>query len=302
MTRKINNPNKKQKQKKHIETKRQEIAHIYGLSLADIEHVVLENGKEIFKFYNPKDRSIKMIENRDYGSNMSESFKNIQQELTFTQSENAKENAEQIYNHNSDYKQVELSLVSVTELKGNKYQYIRQINSLSTIDRKRLMALLKSADEIDLAYINITNAIGVDSKNQVIDVDYDYQNNHAVIKKAKVLSYQDNKQMVTEDNLVMEVTDAELDTVIRQVDIADDIPTITESQELMIAGEKINTQKAVELYNTPELIERSNLNDKQKAIYTRIIEKIKLKIKNNNTKNTKKIRTLTKHNNNHYAA
>lgn len=299
MTRKINNPNKKQKQKKHIETKRQEIAHIYGLSLADIEHVVLENGKEIFKFYNPKDRSIKMIENRDYGSNMSESFKNIQQELTFTQSENAKENAEQIYNHNSDYKQVELSLVSVTELKGNKYQYIRQINSLSTIDRKRLMALLKSADEIDLAYINITNAIGVDSKNQVIDVDYDYQNNHAVIKKAKVLSYQDNKQMVTEDNLVMEVTDAELDTVIRQVDIADDIPTITESQELIIAGEKINTQKAVELYNTPELIERSNLNDKQKAIYTRIIEKIKLKIKNNNTK---KIRTLTKHNNNHYAA
>lgn len=302
MTRKINNSNKKQNKKKNMETKRQELAHIYGLSLADIEHVVLENGKELFKFYNPKDRRIKMIENRDYGSNMSESFKSIQQELTFTQSENAKENAEQIYNHNSDYKQVELSLVSVTELKGNKYQYIRQINSLSTIDRKRLMALLKSADEIDLAYINITNAIGVDSKNQVIDVDYDYQNNHAIIKKAKVLSYQDNKQMVTEDNLVMEVTDADLDTVIKQVDIADDIPTITEPQELMIVGEKINTQKVVEFYNTPELIERSNLNDKQKAIYTRIIEKIKLKIKNDNTKNTKKVRTLTKNNNNHYAA
>lgn len=300
MTRELNDDKKVEKNK---EEQRQEIAKVYGLSLADIEHVVLQSGKEFFKFYNPKDRSVKMIENRDYGINMSQSFKTIQQELSFTQGKDAKENAEEIYNHNLEYKHVELSLVPVTELKGNKYKYIRQINRLSTIDRKRLMALLKSADEIELAYINIENAIGIDSEHQVIDVDYDYKNNHAVIKKARVLSYQDNKEMIDEDNIVVEISDADVDLVISEIIVADDLPTITEPKEIMVAGERVNTKTIIDCYNTPEIIDRINLNKKQKKIYTRIINAVKQKIqKRKKEKSNQKVKTLTKNDNNRSVA
>lgn len=303
MTQKLNDKEKNKKVGKKKEEQRQEIAKVYGLSLADIEHVVLQNGKEFFKFYNPKDRSVKMIENRDYGVNMSQSFKTIQQELSFTQSSDAKENAEEIYNHNLEYKNVELSLVPVTELKGNKYKYIRQINRLSTIDRKRLMALLKSADEIELTHINIENAIGIDMYHQVIDVDYDYKNNHAIIKKARVLSYQDNNEMVNEENIVVEISDADIDLVINEIIVADDLPTIIEAKEIMVAGEKISTKTVIECYNTPEIIDRINLNNKQKTIYRKIISAIKKKIQQRNkVKDNQKVKTFTKKDNKRSAA
>lgn len=302
MPQKFNNMKKNKKVEKNKEEQRQEIAKVYGLSLADIEHVVLQNGKEFFKFYNPKDRSVKMIENRDYGVNLSQSFKTIQQELSFTQSSDAKENAEEIYNHNLEYKHVELSLVPVTELKGNKYKYIRQINKLSTIDRKRLMALLKSADEIELTHINIENAIGLDMDHQVIDVDYDYKNNHAIIKKARVLSYQDNNEMVNEENIVVEISDADIDLVINEIIVADDLPTITEAKEIMVAGEKVNTKTVIECYNTPEIIDRINLNNKQKTIYKKIINAIKKKIQGVKKENkNQKVKTLTKKDNSNAA-
>ena len=303
MSQKLDNVKKNDKKEKNKEEQRQEIAKVYGLSLADIEHVVLQNGKEFFKFYNPKDRSVKMIENRDYGINISQNFKTIQQELSFTQSSDAKENAEEIYNHNLEYKNVELSLVPVIELKGNKYKYIRQINRLSTIDRKRLMALLKSADEIELTHINIENAIGINSNNQVIDVDYDYKNNHAIIKKAQVLSYQDNKEIVDKNDVLIDVSDIDVDLVVNEITIADDLPTITEAKEIMIAGEKINTKTVIDCYNTPEIIDRITLTDKQKAIYKRIINAIKKKVQQRNkVKDNQKVKTLTKKDDNYSAA
>ncbi len=303
MTQKLNDTKKGKNEEKSKETKQKEIAKAYGLSLADIEHVKLENGKEFFKFYNPKDRSVKMIENRDYGVNMSQSFKSIQQELSFTQGADSKGNAEEIYNHNLEYKHVELSLVPIAELKGNKYKYIREINRLSTVDRKKLMALLKSAKEIDLTHVNIENAIGIDSRHQVIDVDYDYKNNHAIIKKAHVLNYQDHKEMVDEDNVVVEISDADIDLVIDEITIADDTPTITEAKDIMIAGEKVNTKTLVECYNTPEIMDRINLNDKQKMIYAQLVRALKLRI-NQNTKGMKneKVKVLTKKHNNSQAA
>ena len=58
---------KKEKQSNSKEQQMQEVAQIYGISLSDIEEVHLENGKEYFKFYNPEDKTIRMIENRRDG-------------------------------------------------------------------------------------------------------------------------------------------------------------------------------------------------------------------------------------------
>ena len=59
---------KKQQQSKTDEQKKKELAEAFGIDLKDIEHVVLDNGREYFKFVNPTDKSVRMIENINYNN------------------------------------------------------------------------------------------------------------------------------------------------------------------------------------------------------------------------------------------
>ena len=71
----------------------------------------------------------------------------------------------------------------------------------------------------------------------------------------------------------------------------------------MIAGEKINTKTVIDCYNTPEIIDRINLTDKQKAIYKRIINAIKKKVQQRKiVMDKQKVKTLTKKGDNYSAA
>ena len=99
---------KKQEQSKTEEQKKKELAQAFGIDLKDIEHVFLDNGREYFKFVNPKDKTVRMIENINYNNGMDIQFKSIQHELAFTQGQNKKENAQDIFEHNSQYNNIEL--------------------------------------------------------------------------------------------------------------------------------------------------------------------------------------------------
>lgn len=286
----LDNKKKKENKNKDKEKQKEAVAKKYGISLADIEHVELDNGKEFFKFYNPKDRSVKMIENIDYDHGLSTQFKNIQQELSYTQGSNERDNAEAIYEHTSEHKNIELNLIPIVELKSNRFKYMRMINSLSTIDRKKVKALIKSSKELKLRYINIENAIGIDEQNSVIDVKFDYMNNRAVIRNAKVLNYQDHKEYADNTEEVLEISEEEFNQIANGITISDDVPVVTEADErIIVHGEEISINTAIQIYDYPETIDKMNLSTKQKGIYHGIVAALKrrLNIKNNSKKNQK---------------
>lgn len=265
---KKDNAEKNKKKKNQSENQiKEEVAKKYGISLADIEHVVLDNGKEFFKFYNPKTREVKMIENIDYNSGLSEQFKDIQQELSFTQGKDARNNAEAIYEYSSDNKNVELDLISIVDLKNNGLTYRRAIRSLSTVDRKKVKALIKSCEDLNLRYINIANAIAIDDENKVIDVTYDYTKNQATIRNAKVLNYQDHTEYSEQNDQSITISDNDFDKAVEQITISDDVPVVTDAEEIVISGEKIDVQKVITCYEMPEAVEKLDLTPKQKYIY-----------------------------------
>ena len=110
---------------KNLQSKEEQkasLAKTFGLDLSDIEHVKLENGKEFFKFIDPETREVKMVENLEHNSSMMSSFESVQQELSFFQGKDQKKNARDIYEYNMKNKNIELKLVSLSELKNNKYR------------------------------------------------------------------------------------------------------------------------------------------------------------------------------------
>ena len=109
----------------------EEIAKSYGIKTNDIKHIILDNGREFLKFYDSNNQKTRMIANNVVGE-----FQSIQQELSFTQSNSNKGDS-------ASYLDRELVLVPMDELKNNRFKYMRQINRLSTIDRKKVKALIK---------------------------------------------------------------------------------------------------------------------------------------------------------------
>lgn len=290
---------KKKETPKDIEEQKKEVAQAYGIKLSDIEHVRLENGKEFFKFYNPKNRQVKMIENRDYNNGISEQFKSIQQELSFTQSKDEKGNANAIYDYNSAHKNIELALIPMQELKSNKFKYMRQINALSTIDRKKVKALIKSSKQLGLQYINLENAIGIDDSYNVIDVTYDFQTNKAVIKNARVLNYQDQIDLSDNEEINIEISAEEFNSVVSSIEVNENGPVLSASDTINLHGEVIDGKTLTEYYNMPEAIDKLEVSNKRKFIIRGIIRALerRMSLRKENTLEKEKVKVLTNTNN-----
>lgn len=290
---------KKKETSNDIEEQKKEVAKAYGISLSDIEHVQLDNGKEFFKFYNPKNRQVKMIENRDYNNGISEQFTSIQQELSFTQGKDDKDNANAIYDYNTEHKNIELQLIPMQELKSNKFKYMRQINALSTIDRKKVKALIKSSKQIGLQYINLENAIGIDENYNVIDVTYDFANNKAVIKNAKVLNYQDQIDYSDNEEINIEISAEEFDSVVSNIEVNDDGPTLTEADTVNLHEETIDGKTITDCYRMPELVDKLEVSAKRRFIIRGIVKALerRLALKKNNSLEKEKVKVLTNKNN-----
>lgn len=298
---KDSNEKKKKDEKLTEEEQKKEIAKTFGLSLKDIEHIILDNGHEFYKFKNPKDGTIKMIESINNKSNMNEEFKSSQQNLSIAQDKDEKQNAESIYNYNMEHKNKELNLITITELRSNRYKYSKIIRGLSTRIKTQVKFLIKTSEQLRLHYINLEYGIGINEDGEVIDVKVDFTNNHISLQSPRVINYE-NKSLSEElDNEVIELNDEELNGILNDIIITDDIPTITEAKEIKISGETINSKTVIDAYNTPELIDRMDINEKQKSIYRKIVDSIAKRI-NKNKQSQKNKQFVYKNNNNNQAA
>lgn len=278
---------KKEEQKKEttMEQTKKDMAKVYGISLTDIEEVILPNGKEYFKFYNPEDKTMKMIENRNDSGNLSEQFKAMQETLSASQSANEKQNARAVFDYQLKYQNIELQLIPIRELNGNRLAYKHLFDNLEPNKKKAIRALIENMEYLELEYINLENTIGIDKDNNVISATYNSITGKCELMAAEVRNYENNKVSVDDESYTFDISDEEFDAIIDQIDVSSDIPTITETYEVegqqanngarkTIRGREVNLNLAVQAYHYPEIIERSELSPVDKMIYRGILAAI----------------------------
>ncbi len=282
---------------------KEQIAREYGLDLEQIKHIKLDSGKEFFQFFDKKTKEVKMVENIDYKKDLKQQFEESQKDLSESQSENAKENAEKTFNHNLKYKNKEAELISIEEFKNNKYRYKRRLRKLDTKTRNKIVALLSKQKDLELEYINLENGIGIDEKQNTIDVKYDFINNKAEFVEPLTISYtstlHDSSELEDED---IDLSDVDFNAVLDQLEIVDSVPQVTDEREIQVSGVTINAKTIAQAYDTPEILDKDqSISKKQKEIYKSILDTIKRRFAKKQTKQNQK-QYVYKQNNKNNAA
>lgn len=249
-TKKKNNAEKTEEQKKA------EIAKAYGVNLSDIEHVKLTdkngatNGQELFKFYNPKDRSLKIVEVPNDTTTAEQAFRTDQSSLSFAQSADKRANAEAIYEYNARHKNVELDLIPIVDISRhslkNKYrEYLRPEYSKQRALLKLLDLYLKAKETIDAAlkirYVNFKHSFIVDENNNVIEANIDNQGK-LTIQSARVISHQNRNELSNDDEDLTDINDVEFANIANKIadELSANMEISTNEAQLDEAGARVD--------------------------------------------------------------
>lgn len=297
-------PDKKEEKKVETpEQKKEEIAKTYGIDLSQIQHIKIDNGrKDFLKFVDPQDKSVKLVELINSGINAQANFENRQKELNLAHGDDEKANAKEILEHDMKYKYNVVNLTPMHEFKSNKFKYMRMLDNMETIKKKKIKAILKGSKKynIKLTSISFDYAIGIDENGTAIQADYDFVNNKAVVKGAELVDSKDKDINLEDDISSLDISSEELNGVFENITITSDGPMLVNDKKVSIKGTEINTKTVVDLYNMPELMDKMTFNTKQKSIYRFILGAIIRKIgaKTNEANEVVKERVLEKHTNN----
>ncbi len=266
-----------EKQENTVEQTKQNMAKVYGIRLTDIEEVILPNGKEYFKFYNPDDQTIKMIENLHDSKNLNEQFTEFQKSISTSQSENERQNARAVFDYHLKFYNIELPLISVRELKGNKSAYKYQFDALDPKKKKAIRILIENMDYLDLQYINLEEAVGIDKDNNVIVATYNPLTDQCELSAAERRSYDQGQVSITasDEYYTFDIRDEEFDELANIVD--DENEKTNDTRPVAIRNHAINVAFAKQAYQYPEIIERSELSDFEKMLYRGLIAAISRK-------------------------
>lgn len=263
--------------------------NVYGLSLENIEQVQIKN-KEFFKLTNPETKSIRIIENQQSNFNLSEQFKRIQNDYSFARNGSEMDNANAVFEFVQKYNKRELSLINVDDLiyeSNGKLELTHKFNQfsarLSQVQLFELIQLLKVSKMINLKLINVENQIGVDDQNRIIGSTYNSSIRNCDIDLAKVLKFENDKVSTDTNFKEVDLNSIDYETIVNDLEVANDTP-------IEIAGENISKSELDKFYNYPELIEKDdNMSETKKSIITRLLEILRLKRENNNTKGKQKV-------------
>ena len=277
-------PKEEKKEQKTVEEEKKDLAQTFGLSLEDIEHFKLDNGHEFFKFKDPKDQSIRVIEHIDYNTNMNDMFKNTQNDLSSAKTNDASSNARNIYEYNVKNKNLEVNLVTITDIKNNEFTFKRKMRSLPTRIYKQVQLLMKAHKKLRIHYICLDYGFGINDDGTVIDVNLDFVNGKANFKTAEVVKYNDKEVTVDENNYVVELTEEDLDAICEEITITDDEPVVEESKEIEVKGEKIDTKLIVDAYKDPTVVEKDTISKKKQDMYKAIINHLTKRIQKSKNK------------------
>lgn len=254
--------NKKQKE---------EVAKTYGINLDNMEQIKVKD-KEFFKFVDPKDGTIKLIQNINEEYNLSEQFKETQQSYSSMQNSSELDNAANIFEFEQKYNKKELNLVPIHELcyiengmlKLN-IRYKQAIDGLTAQQKFEIKQLLQVSEALQLRYINIENGIAIDSMNRVISATYNPSKQACDINTATVLKFDNDKKNVNSDGYEIDLDSIDFDSIVEELEVSNDNP-------IEIAGEEIKKSELENYYNYPELVDRNQqISERKRSIIAKLL-------------------------------
>lgn len=257
----------------------EEISRTFGIDISKIEHKLLDSGVEIFCFYDNALGKQVVLENKKDGRSLVEILKETQKENKKYQSNDNAKNSEDILRDKRENEDIELKMIPIESVD----KYLGQVKSLSSEDYKKLFFLVRYSTELDIAYINIENMIGLSSYGKIYEVTKDKFNNFKV-GEPKNLNYNE-KDIDTTDRIN---NNESLDNKY------EDIPEIKEElNEDFESYDNDIKEKVIMFYENPSLL--NNLGEVDKNVWIHRVEVYKVYLATlEKQKNKPYVKTLKK--------
>lgn len=238
-----------------------EIANTFGVDISKIEHKILDSGIEIFSFYNPENGKQVILENKKDGVSLVEQLKQIQAENTKYQSSNNEKNTTSILNDQRIKENIELKLIPIEEIN----EYLGQVKNLTVEDYKKLVFIIKNADELHINYINVENLFGLSKDGKIYEARTN-SNKELQIGEPNNAIYNESKIDVSD-----EVNNNELDNAYEDnPNIKEELPEeLQEGLSFEELDEEVK-EKTIMLYENPDKLEK--LPEEEKETYKNNIE------------------------------
>lgn len=273
--------------KKQGEKEEEVIASTYGIDISKIEHKYLENGKEIFYFYDMKLGRNVILENKKEGMTLVEQLKQMQAENKKFQTGTDEQNTNEMLNEQQNKENIEMKLIQLNELQN----HMNEIKNMSVEEAKKFNFLIKAADRLKIIYINIENLVGIDVYGKLLEVKYDKENNIYMINEPMSANYNE-EQINTSDRI------DETHTISEQYNSLqsdyEDKPEITPQEEYEALSDQVKDQ-IQKYYEYPELLEMLPEEERSKwQRYIDIYSKLKEQEQLQKEQNKPKIKVLQK--------
>lgn len=271
--------NKNKKPQNELE----EIAITFGIDVSKIQHKILDNGVEIFCFYDNSLGKDIILENKSDGKSLMEILKEVQKENKKYQTGDDVKDSNNILSDKRVKENIELSMLPIDEIDKN----LGQVKGLTGEDYKKLSFLIRYSTELGIKYINIENMVGLSNYGKIYEVSKDKFGNYKV-GEPKTASY--NEQSID--------TSERIGNNESLSNSYEDVPDIEESMVKFDNLSEDIKKKTIMFYENPDLLE--NLSPEEKVIWKRnveIYERYLAILEKSNIKNKPKIRTLEKKDN-----
>lgn len=252
---------KDQENKKEIKEE-EIISKTYGIDISNIQHKYLDNGKEIFYFYDIKLGRNIVLENQKNGISLVEQLKEMQIENEKFQTGTDIQNTNQMLKEKQNKENIEIKMIPLNEINN----HMNEIQTKNATDLHKIDYLIKNAERIGLSYINIENIIGIDKYGKIIEVTYDKENNRYMINEPISAEYKEENINTSEKINNNYTTEENYNNIHNDYEYKPEIKEQTDYEELT---ENIK-QQIKQYYESPELLEI--LPEEEKKIWINYIE------------------------------
>ncbi len=173
-----------------------EIAEIFGIDIQDIQHLFLENGSEIFAFYDSHSGQDVVLGNEKHGESLTEKLEAMQKENVKYQEEDEAENAHSMLIDEAKHHHLTIPFYNKQEL----YQHPQELNSLRADDKTKINYLLARYDELQIVGINIEHMIYMDSDGNIHEAVLTPERKVQIVKPASYNQYHsENEEKNTDE-------------------------------------------------------------------------------------------------------
>ena len=238
-----------------------EIEKTFGIDINNIHHHFLDNGNEIFYFYDLKLNKNVVLENKKDGKSLVEQLKEMQVKNESYQTENNIQNTNNMleYLRQND---MEVKMIDINEI----HNYTNQLNNLNEEQTKKLRILISSSNQMNIKYVNIENMLAIDNNNRILEVKHDKEKDIYNIVEPNEGIY--NEQDINTSDRI-DTTYTEQEQINNLQNEYEDKPEVNSIDDL-----DEETLKQVETYyNYPELL--NQLPDSEREKWSKYVEMYK---------------------------